>query len=262
MFVTERHQKIRQMILEYKRVDVSNLSRLFSVSEVTIRKDLEQLEKEGFLVRTHGGAILNEGSLPLESSISTADPDLLLKKQKIGDVLEKIISNNELIFLGAGSTCAEVSRKLVTKNELAVITNNINAIVILSENPNITLITTGGNATRKNSSIALTGSETIEFLKGKYVDKAIVSADGISYLNGFSLQNDIIAQAYTLVFNQANEKIVCATSDKFNKNAYSSFSPIDGIDTLITDASAPDDYLKYFFDHNIRVFNAYDIEDI
>ena len=149
MFVTERYQKIQQILLEYKRADVSRLSKLLSVSEVTIRKDLEHLEKSGFLIRTHGGAVLNEGPVASESLDYQIDPDELEHKQMIGSIVSQLVSNGDFIYLGCGTTCIEVARCLKSKQILTVITNNISAAIELSNNSDIAIITTGGNLIKK-----------------------------------------------------------------------------------------------------------------
>ncbi|MEG0256996.1 MAG: DeoR/GlpR family DNA-binding transcription regulator [Christensenella sp.] len=262
MFATERHQKIRQMALEYKRVDVSRLSRFFSVSEVTIRKDLERLEKEGFLIRTHGGAVLNEGSSPVESYTEPINSAEIIRKQAIGSVVSQLIDNGDLIFLGEGTTCTEIARHLKVKLDLTVITNNISAAIELSANAGIMVITTGGALKRERNSFSLEGPSVLEFLSTKYVDKIIISPNGISFNSGFSMQNDLLAQIYRQVLNKPCQRIICADSDKFNKNAFLSFGKLTDSDIVVTDEAAPEEYLKFFFEHDIRVFNAYDIESM
>jgi len=262
VFAAERLQKIRQMTLEYKRVDVSRLSKFFSVSEVTIRKDLEQLENEGFLIRTHGGAILNEGSSTIDGFIEPMDSTDLARKQTIGTLVSQIVDNGDLIFLGAGTTCTEIARNLKTKTSLTVITNNISAAVELSMNQNISIITTGGDFVRKGNTFSLIGTSIIDFLDNRFLDKTIISTDGASFKAGFSVQNDVLAQIGKKALENAEKRIICITSDKFNKNAFASMGPITAADIVVTDEAAPEEYIKYLFENKIKVFNAYDIENI
>ena len=115
---------------------------------------------------------------------------------------------------------------------------------------------------RKGNAFSLTGPSVLEFLSTKYVDKSIISPDGVSFKNGFSVQDDLLAQIYQQILEKPDQRIICAISDKFDKNAFSSFGALTDVDVVVTDEAAPDHYLKYFFEHNIRVFNAYDIESM
>ena len=137
MFASERRKKICQMLMDYKSVDVSRLSKLFNISTVTIRKDLELLESEGILTRTHGGAILND-SFPQQEHTPDAVEDMCNPEESlIATIASHFIQDDEFIFLGTGSICTQISRILPEKKNLTIVTNNISAAIHL----NITAIT-------------------------------------------------------------------------------------------------------------------------
>lgn len=157
MLAAERIRKIKQILVEYKRADVSNLSSLLSVSDVTIRKDLERLENEGFLTRTHGGAVINENS-PSDNLYNILDIPEIEHKQMIGLIAAQIVNNNEAIFIGPGTTCLQIAKNLKDKKNLTVVTNNVSAALSLSDVSGVRVILTGGDMKTREFTHSLGGS--------------------------------------------------------------------------------------------------------
>ena len=124
MFATERQNRIKQLLFEYDKVGVGSLSEILDVSEVTIRKDLEKLEKDGFLIRTHGGAVLRE-DVPKEEISPESDIPNIESKKMIGIFAAALIQDRDVIFLGPGSTCIQIAKNLRDKKDIIVVTNNI-----------------------------------------------------------------------------------------------------------------------------------------
>ena len=97
--------------MEYGKVDVSNLSEILAVSEVTIRKDLEKLEKDLFLIRTHGGAVIKEDLPRDEGMFEAVEAPNMESKRMIGIFAAALVQDRETIYLGAGSTCLQIAKK-------------------------------------------------------------------------------------------------------------------------------------------------------
>lgn len=261
MFANERHQKIRQMLLEYKRVSVSRLSKLFNVSEVTMRKDLEVLEKEGFLNRTHGGAVLN-GQIAAVAGVSSLPIPESAQDHSIAIIASHLVEDNDFIFLGSGYTCTEIAKNLRHKSRLTVVTNNISAAIMLSEIPDINIITTGGSFNKKNGLYCLVGTAIEDFLNDIYIQKSIVSVDGLSIKRGFTVSDNGVAKIYQRLAEQSNEFIVCSDHSKFDKNSFAHFGDLTLATKIVTDESAPENYIEYFCDHDIPVYNSYEFHEI
>ncbi|HHY79808.1 MAG TPA: DeoR/GlpR transcriptional regulator, partial [Thermoanaerobacter sp.] len=122
MFGEERRLKIAEIISKDKSISVSELSKLFNVSESTIRRDLHVLEEKGFIQRTHGGAILNAGTHYEPAFFEKEDVELEAKR-KIGKIAASMIEEGDSIILDAGTTTLEIARNL--KNmKLTVVTNS------------------------------------------------------------------------------------------------------------------------------------------
>ncbi len=254
MFAEERHQKIKQMIVEYRRVDVATLAKFFSISEVTARKDLIKLEKDGFLIRTHGGAVVNQKSRSVEKYAEPEGGPDIERKAKIGGLLNGLIKSGDMIFLGPGTTCTHAARILRSKESLHVITTNISGAIELSKNPDIITMLVGGHLSRRGSNYTTIDVEAVEYLKTKYADKCIITVDGISAKSGFTVHNDMVARTYQPILKNSTEKIVIATSDKFNKNAFSHLGDLSSIDILITDKDAPPESVELLEKHGVKVY--------
>ncbi len=256
MFAEERHQKIKQMIVEYRRVDVATLAKFFSISEVTARKDLIKLEKDGFLIRTHGGAVVNQKSRSVEKYTEPFDGVDAERKSKIGELLSGLVSSGDMIFLGPGTTCTHAAKILRSKELLHVITTNVTGAIELSRNPDIITMLVGGNLSRRGNNYTTIDVEAIEYLKTKYADKCVITVDGISQKSGFTVHNDMVARTYQPILKNSTEKIIIATSDKFNKNAFSHLGGLDSIDILITDKDAPPESVALLEKNGVKVYLA------
>ena len=141
MFADARIEKIKELLLEYKHVDVNTLSSVLSASVATVRRDLERLEEEGFLRRTHGGAIIIEKK---EKIAKVAQEPYYREKKQIGIIAASLIKNNETVYIGAGRTCQQIARNLKDKRNVKVVTNNIGVITELLHTQSVRLMVPGG----------------------------------------------------------------------------------------------------------------------
>ena len=122
MFADERTEKIKALLLDYKRIDINTLISMIPASPATVRRDLEKMEKEGFLRRTHGGVVLVEEEEP---AAPVPVDRYLLEKEQIGASAVAMIEPNDTVFLGNGSTCLQVAKNLRDRPNIRVVSNNI-----------------------------------------------------------------------------------------------------------------------------------------
>lgn len=258
MFVNDRRNYIKKLLIQNKRIDVLRISSQLGVSEVTIRKDLDYLEKTGFLIRTHGGAVLNEsvptsGPLPVEETT----PQNLLT---ISNIASCLINDGELIYLGTDALCTSIASQLLSKKYLTIVTNNLTASLLLSDSPDIKVIVPGGTIHKEQNICMLKGDETQDFLQRINYDKAILGADAIKFNTGFCLRDSDTSNIYRTVLQQADQKILTVGSECFNKNAFYQFSSLENIDIIVSDERMPEDYIDYFSKYLIKVFTTYDLK--
>ena len=143
MLANQRREKIIALLVEDGSAKVLDLAKLFKVTEVTIRQDLEKLEKDGLIIREHGGAYLKNVSDQVKT-FSIVHQDNLDKKEAIAQKCLELIESGDTIILDSGSTTTEVAKKLKSIKNLTVITNALNIALMLGAEPGIEVIVTGG----------------------------------------------------------------------------------------------------------------------
>ncbi|WP_304198236.1 DeoR/GlpR family DNA-binding transcription regulator, partial [Flavobacterium alvei] len=183
MLPQQRKDKILELLAEDGSAKVINLAKLFKVTEVTIRQDLEKLEKEGLLLREHGGAYLKNIEDQVRS-FSLSNQENLDKKEAIANKCLEYIESGDSIILDSGSTTTEIAKKLKGFKNLTVITNALNIALMLGTEPGIELIVTGGEF--KPPTLSLTGQKAADFFKGLNVNKLFLATAGLSLKAGLT----------------------------------------------------------------------------
>ncbi len=252
MFAKERRLEILKILMDKKKVKVSDLSRNFNVSEVIIRKDLKLLEEEDQLERTHGGAILKK---ELVKNISLKDRKVSNIKGKmiIVDKIIDMLEDNEVIFLDSSSTNLLLAKKIVEKNKkVTVVTNMLDIMKELEEVEVVTLIGIGGVYNRQSGFFwgdsAINGILSINtqklFLGGAGID---ISRDNLSIFesNEVPVKKAMIESASKVFF-------LCEDS-KFKTFGVYNFASLSDIDFLITDKKLDENLEKNLTDRGIQV---------
>jgi DeoR/GlpR family transcriptional regulator of sugar metabolism len=160
MLPNQRREKILELIKEDGHAKVIDLSRIFKVTEVTIRQDLEKLEREGFIKREHGGAFLKNVESHVRS-ITLRNQENLAEKASIARKAVELITDGDTIILDSGSTTTEIARLISGYKNLTVITNALNIALMLGGDPGINLVVTGGEF--KAPTLSLTGQKAADF---------------------------------------------------------------------------------------------------
>lgn len=236
-----RYKEIIDLLRREKTVSVTTLSSIFKVSEVTIRKDLEKLENDGLLIRSHGGAVLNE-KLETEPSFGEKEDIYIEEKVSIAAEAAKLITDNMTIALNAGTTTTHIARKIRDRKNLNVVTNAINIAWDLMSAPGVNVFLTGGNL--RSKSYALVGKMEQQSLHGIFVDMAFIGVNGVDLKQGLTTPNIDEALANQSIIEAANKLVIVADHSKFNCVTFSLITTIDKIDVLITDPKAPEDQLQ------------------
>ncbi len=248
----DRQARIQKLIGEKGIVRVSELSKLFGVTELTIRRDFDVLEKRGVLERTHGGAILRR-RLKVEPLYVEKNQKHRTQKEKIGIAVAKIIEPGDTLLINTGSTNTQVLRHLSGKN-LRVVTSNANALVEV-ENPEIEVVLTGGLFRRQSNS--LIGNFTHTLLKNVCGSKAIIGVDGVSIRFGLTTPIQEEAAVARLMIDQTlGPVIVVADSSKMGVVSNFVTAPIDKVNILVTDAGIKTGVKKELEEMGITVIIA------
>ncbi|EHQ27445.1 DeoR family transcriptional regulator [Mucilaginibacter gracilis] len=253
MLAYQRREKILELLQEDGTAKVINLAKIFKVTEVTIRQDLEKLEKEGLLVKEHGGAYLKNIQDQV-SSFSLANHENLDKKEIIAIKCLEFIQNGDTIILDSGSTTTEIARKLKGNRKVTVITNALNIALMLGAEPGIEVIMTGGEF--KPPTLSLTGQKAADFFKGINIQKLFLATAGLSLKSGLtypSISDIVVKKA---MIDAAETTYLVADSTKFGKSAFASLGALSLISYIITDSGIEEKHKDMFRNQEIEIIIA------
>lgn len=249
MLVAQRHQKIVELVNERSSIRVTELSEIFSVTEETIRRDLEKLEKETKLKRSHGGAV----------SLQEDDSEIHFSERVITNVNEKKviayeaakrIVEGDRIILDASTTAWYMSKAL-PNIPLTVITNSTKVVMELSKKEKIEVISTGGRLLSK--SLSFVGPIAEKSLTMYHVNKTFLSCKGIHLEEGLSDSNEGQALLKKKMIERSDAVILMVDSSKFGKLAFSLIVPPSEVDEVITDREIDEASRKLLEKRNVKV---------
>lgn len=254
---TERLLQIREMLISKNEVSVNDLCEQFGVSSVTIRKDLNALEDEGYIQRTYGGAIIKEPGTQsffprsmIRSEILNFDWD----KRHIAAIAQQLVHDGDNVFIGCGDTCAAIAEALL-KHKANIVTNSILVAAILSLNPNAVVKVTGGTLSGYDRHF-LSGDLFIKSMENIYFKYAFLGAAGADLHNGFTTYSDFEHSVCDTVRAVSDTMVFALGSSKFGVTNFMHIGKLDVADIIITDPGIPDEYRQYFSKHNISVLTS------
>jgi DeoR/GlpR family transcriptional regulator of sugar metabolism len=248
MTAEARRRKILQLLEEAGTVKVEDLSDRFTVSQVTIRKDLSDLEQQGLLQRTYGGAVFSHRS---RFNISFMEKVNLQAAQKeaIARTALDYIHEGDTIILDAGSTTLSLASALVGKfQSLYVITSSVPAALELAR-AGYELLLVGGQV--RNYSLALIGAAAVRTLESYHADRAFLGSSGTTIVHGHSTPNPLDAEVKRAMIRSADEAYVLTDSSKFGHACLANYARLDEISMIITDPGIPTHFLAALTERGI-----------
>ncbi|MET3937405.1 DeoR/GlpR family transcriptional regulator of sugar metabolism [Paenibacillus sp. PvP094] len=236
----ERRQTILAQLATQGKVQVQLLADHFQVSTETIRRDLDRLEKEGELRKVYGGAVRVRSGM-IEASFQKRSLLQLTEKQRIGAAAASLIEDGETVMLDNGTTTLEIMRQLKNRSQITVITNSVPILACALENFAGKIIFAGGDI---NPAVqASTGHLAHELLNQFKVNKAFISAGGISLTDGITDYMLEEAQISRKMMERAEESILVADNTKFGRSTFAQIAPLDKISMVITDDGCPPEWV-------------------
>ena len=226
-----RHKVILQELDQTGVVSVKNLKKLLNVTDMTIRRDLIDLEKQGLLIRVHGGAhkkvkdSLNEASHSEKTMLNIEEKKLIAKK------CADLIAEGDTVFIGSGTTTDFIGDYLEGKN-ISIVTNSLPIFEKLKDYPNFDLILIGGRYRVKTQTFV--GQFANKLLREIKVSKAFIGVNGIDGHN-VTTANEEEGNGNAIILNNAIEKYIVADNSKFDSYSFYSFYRLDNIDAIVTD---------------------------
>jgi DeoR family fructose operon transcriptional repressor len=245
MLAEERRQRILEELNNNGSIQVTDLSRLFDVTEETIRQDLKKLEKKNLLKKIHGGAIsIKQKESKVELSFDIRKEKNIISKRKIAKKAAEFVDVGDTIFMDASSTALFLANKLIDSRNITVITSSNRIVSELAKNKNITVISTGG-LLRPNS-LSFVGPVANNTLKKYHANKAFISCQGISLEHGITNSNELEIEIKQNMIARASKVFLLADRTKFNKIGLTQFASTEEIDKIITDDSIEESILNSF----------------
>ncbi len=253
MTLNHRRTKIFELIQEDGSAKVVDLARIFKVTEPTIRQDLEKLEKDGLVVKEHGGAYIKNLDVNVRA-FSLAHKENIEKKSLIAQKCLELINPGDTIILDSGSTTTELAKMLREIKPLTIITNAMNIGLLLGAEPGIEVLVTGGEF--KPPTLSLTGQKAAEFFKGINATKLFLATAGISLKSGLTYPslNDLVVKK--AMIDAAEVTYLIADSTKIGKSAFASLGALSLIDYIVTDEGIKDKQKEIFIDNEIELIIA------
>ena len=237
----ERLERIRSLVDARGVVTIRDLGRELGVSGMTVRRDLEVLERAGALQRTRGGAVSTSWAV-LDRPYDVRQELETAAKDAIGQLAATLIDDGDSIFLSSGTTSLAVARHLLGRRNITVVTNSVQALALLIDNESLTVISTGGRASRAGGD--LSGSLAERAMAEFRVRKAFIGASGITHhgATNSSLERAAIDR---LLVDGATEVVIVADHSKFGQDSLALVAGLDRIAAVVTDDGVDDVHLDW-----------------
>lgn len=252
MSKAQRHELIVAKLEERGEVEVADLAGRLDVSEMTIRRDLEQLEHEGRCRRVHGGAV-TAAIRGYEDPFEVRRYHNLDAKQRIGKAGAELVAAGETLVLDIGTTTLQVAEALRSRSNITVITPSLDIAVLLADTRGIRSICLGGQVRPGEHSTV--GSLTERSLQDFHVDVCILSAGGVSVAGGLTEYHAEGAEIKRAMIRRAQRLVVVADESKLGMVTFAVISPLSVVDTLVTSAPAGNEHLRAIRNAGVHVIN-------
>jgi DeoR family transcriptional regulator of aga operon len=248
----ERRREILGVLHRDGRVLVKDLARQFRISQITIRKDLEILDGQGAVQRTHGGALPVQAGALLDPTLREKEKLHSKQKTQIAQVASRLVEEGQSVLLDSGTTTTAIARALKSRNmeRLTVITNAINIAAELT-GTHIEVILTGG-ILRKNS-FSLVGPLAERTLRQLSADILFLGVDGFDTKAGLFTPNLLESEVNRSMVEIARRTIAVCDSSKFGRRSLCNIMPVAMVHEVITDKQIPRFDLRALKDAGIRV---------
>ncbi|MBE6627748.1 MAG: DeoR/GlpR transcriptional regulator [Ruminococcaceae bacterium] len=248
MLAIERRREILARLGANGKVLVAELAKDFDVTEETIRRDLEKLDKEGLVSKTYGGAVSKHSSaidLPYNVRESANVP----QKQKIAQIIAGLIEDGERVMVDSSSTALYVIKKIKEKKNLTIITNSVKVLLELADKPDWTVLSTGGNL--KKNALSLTGSSAEKMIHSYHVDTAICSCKGIDTELGITDSNENDSLIKQAMLHSAERRILALDAEKFDKKSFVKVCDFTDLDLIVTDSAPAERWIGFCEERSI-----------
>ncbi|WHH61533.1 DeoR/GlpR family DNA-binding transcription regulator [Petroclostridium sp. X23] len=252
----ERQQQILEMLEQKGEVQLQQLKDFFpEVSVMTLRRDLISLENEGYLIRTHGGAVSAKKVAAItgeEDEYSRRAAEHIEAKLKIAEKAVPLVERGRSIYFDAGSTIMCLA-KLIPDESFSIVTSGANIALELLKKQNCTVITLGGHV--NPNTLSVSGPNAVSYLDSINIDIAFMSASGLSPESGLTVSNVYECEVKKKVVRRAKKVVILLDSRKINKNMTFTYANLEDIDVLVCERPLPADIKAEAEKYGVRILD-------
>lgn len=250
MLPIERKNEILSKLMLEGKVIVSDLALQYGVTEETIRRDLEKLEREGFAKKTYGGAVKSD-NMTAELPYTVRKLTNVSGKKYIAEKIGDLIQDGDSIMLDASTTALFTVKSIFNKHNLTLITNSVEILLDLPASNDWRIISTGG--TYRQDSMSFLSSSATTSISNYHADYAVMSCKGLDITKGITDTRENNADLKKSFIRNANKVILAVDNTKFDKISFVKICDLDCIDVVVTDIKPSDECIKEFERKNIEL---------
>lgn len=249
-----RRNRIIDLLRKNGRVYVSELSRELNVTAVTVRNDLDALEKDGYLLRMSGGAVYSNRNIDKFDQTNSYEVSCLKEKEAIAKAICKMVSDGDTLFINSGTTTQLVAAELRSRNNLNIVTNSLSVAMSMGTIASFRVFLLGGEI---NAQYGFTyGGDAQEKLAHYHADWAILAVDGISAKSGITTHHAEESILDRMMIDASDKVIIAADHTKIGRTGFLRVCDCTSGITLVTDKGGNDAHLSDIAEAGIEVIEA------
>jgi DeoR/GlpR family transcriptional regulator of sugar metabolism len=251
MLAIERQNRILSNLQINQTALVSELSKEYNVTEETIRRDLEKLEKSGYIKKTYGGAIYGQDMhTDIAFRMRARRNSNIDEHLHIANKAAEYVLDGETIMLDASANSLHLIRALRQKKDLRIITNSVEILTMYGFVKNIRIISTGG--VLQESGASLVGPAAERAIRAFHVDKAFLSCEGLSQNDGATDTDELEAQVKTAMALATKQVVLMVSAEKFDEISFTRFLAVEQMNIIVTDRKPMEHWISFLDEHEIE----------
>lgn len=246
---SKRIDEIENYIYKHKSVTLNQLCDVFGVSKNTIRRDVDEIVSKGHIKKIYGGvSVKNQKELV---SFDERNIKNLVEKKQIAEKAAELVADGDIIFVDSGTTTSHLINYIKDRQDVTVLTNNLDFIIRSMPYENINIISLSGTLNRKVYSF--TGQSAVNVLKDYNLNKAFMAAAGVSIENGVTNSSISEFEIKQMAVQRSRQVFLLINGEKIGETSLVTYCGLEQIDTLITEKKPPKEYYDYMaqFNHSI-----------
>ena len=251
MLPIERKNEILAKLVANGKVIVSDLANEYGVTEETIRRDLDKLEKEGLAKKTYGGAVKNE-NLNAELPYNVRKQANVEGKMYIAGKIGTLIKDGDYLLLDASTTALFTVKNIASLHNITLITNSIEVLLEVPHNNDWRVICTGGEFVQNG--LAFAGRQVETIIDEYNVDLAVISCKGLDMVKGITDTRDYNGQTKKAFMRSAKKVLLAVDHTKFDKTSFIRFAEISDVDMVVTDKEPSEEWKNLFTSNNVELY--------